>query len=202
MTVKGGEHTDILAPIYRINPAVELGLSSEQIRISPVFYHYDLKADSFGPNVPPEVLWMNAECRIDMTLVHYDTDILDTVIAESMGGGVGTDTTGSISPPGRPMGGYRRLYTSGCHFMTMGITSNGGLQAPYRFLACYLATPPVEIPMGTHHSLVKCNWRAIPYFVPGENTPLGSPVSGLARFGELICSGVRLWDREGLNVGD
>lgn len=199
--VKGGAHTSLLGPDYRIDTAQELGLSSEQIRISPIIHHHDLRTDSFGPNVPAEVLWMNAEVRISMTLVHFDRKILDTCLAESMGGLPAANlVAGELAPPGMPLGGYKQLYASGCHFMSLGITSP--LQdLPYRFIACYLAQNPVEIPLGSERSLVQCNWRAIPYVVPSENE-VGGGTPLPPRFKELICSGATLWDHTPLNIGE
>lgn len=166
----------------------ELGLASEGIRITPTFHHLDVHVDDFGPDVPAEVLWMLADCTVQMTLIHYDRNVLDLCLAESMGGAL----VGSPGPPGgnfryagtmraagAPMGAYRTLRASGNRFIGLNLASPV-LQLPWRFPASYLAVTPAEIPLGTEKTQVKLNWRAIPYATGGG--------------GEIRSSGVVLFD--------
>src|SRR5437879_5338107 len=73
----------------------ELGLASEGIRIVPQFNHSDMRADDFGSKTPADVLWMMGEIAVHMTLVHYDLNVLDVCLAESMGG-IGPNSVGLL----------------------------------------------------------------------------------------------------------
>ena len=75
VTVYGGDH---LSGSAFTSGGAQLGLSLDQIKITPRFHHRDVHTDDFGPDIPPEVLWNLADIRINMTLVHYDYDVLDT----------------------------------------------------------------------------------------------------------------------------
>lgn len=188
--VRGGAHIpDFVGDVSR-----ELGLASEGIRVAPQFSHQDLPAADFGGHSAPEVLWMGGDCRVSMTLVHFDKDLLEFCVMEAMGGVSG----GVFAPCGRPMGANRDLYASGNHYITLFLTSTGSSGLPYRFPACYLAERPLEIPLGTERSLVRLEWRAVPYAklvgvptstisTPGASTPA-------AIVGEVYSSGVVLWD--------
>mgnify|MGYP001608992929 FL=1 len=85
-----------------ISTLSELGLAEKEVTISPRFYHSEMRADDFGPNIPPEVMWMLADVQIAMTLVHFDRAVLEACISESMGG----STFGVfLAGAGTPMGG-------------------------------------------------------------------------------------------------
>lgn len=168
----------------------ELGLSSREIRITPRFVHRDINVDDFGSDIPVEVLNMMADVTIRMELVHYDKDVLDACQIESQGGDASRTTVGSLPPAGLPLGNFVQLLASGCHFISLNLTSPQ-LNFPWRFRACYLTGPPVEIPIGTERTLAQVNWRAIPYRAP----TLGVIVSGFSPFAEVMSSGVPLFDR-------
>lgn len=175
--VKGGAHQSGNA----IGDRTELGLASEQVIIRPRFVHADVHVDDFGPDIPPEVLCMLAEVQLSMTLIHYDKDALQVCIEESLGQFSSPATVdGVIGPAGSPLGNGRPRLASGCHYISVNLTSPV-LNYPWRFRTCYLADRPVEIPLGTHTSLVNLNWRCIPY------RPSSSGV-------EISSSGAVLWD--------
>lgn len=161
----------------------ELGLTSDDVRIIPRWIHEDMHVNDFGPDVPPDVLCMLADVTIRMTMIHYDNAILSACIAETMGGG----TEGTLRGAGTPMGGYNRLYTEYCHYISLNLMSPQ-LNRPWLFYACYLASPPLEYPIGTTVSAVPLTWRAIPY------------ANGLALpndFG-IQSVGTVIWDHETL----
>lgn len=177
--VKGGAHLGT-NPVGVLS---ELGLCSEAIRISPTFAHKGVNVDDFGPDVPADVMWQLAHVDVSMNLVHYDTDVLEACMDESMGGGRGTNGTGLagvMAPAGRLLGGRKAVFASGCHLISLNLVGN----TPWRFRACYMTAPPYEYPVGNERSVVKVNWRAIPYVTP---TSAGTT--------ELRSSGAVLWDR-------
>lgn len=177
--VKGGGH--LPPPLHQ--HAANLGLTSESISITPRFVHQDLPVDDFGPTIPPEVMAMMADCTINMTLVHYDPDLLNICVQEANGGGNGVYTNdGSLAPGGRLLGNNRPMYASGNHYMAVSLVSVSVLEQRWRFKSCYLNAQPLEIPVGTERTLVKLSWRAIPYVPMNAN-------------GEVLSVSGRLWDR-------
>lgn len=195
---KFGAHLD--ASISNIPSSVtnlsNLGLAEGPIQISPRFFHRDVHADDFGIDAPAEVHWRLADVNIRMTLVHYDPTILDYCTSESMGGtiplnGGGWNYAGIFDPCGKPMGGNGVYLASGYHYISLTVLSP--IEAfPWHFPAAYLAERPFILPLGTEASKVELNWRAIGW--PGH--PYGPtalpPASG--GVGELISSGITLWD--------
>ena len=183
--VKFGKHIGITNSVPGVSGSqvlFELGLASEEIRVTPKYNHMDLPADDYGRETSPETLWMGAECNVQMTLVHYDPYVLDAIMNESMGGFELGEDPGVLAPIGRPMGANVPMYSSGNHYMSLNILSPVQ-DMPYRFRTGYLTGPPVEIPLGTSRTLAKLNWRFIPYARPNAS-------------GEVYSSGVVLWDRE------
>lgn len=133
-----------------------------------------------------------------MTLIHFDLDVLDRCIAESMAGG----TAGTFEPAGTPLGGGNEAFTTGCHYIGLNILSPV-LNYPWRFLHTHLGETPFETPMGVRASEVDLLWRAIPYVPIVELTttpaPTGTATTTPApgwQFQELKSSGVVLWDHE------
>lgn len=159
-------------PVWRAIPT-ELGLTSERITIGLQFHHIPIRVDSFGSAQSPEVMVSLAGATIDMLLVDYDDDVLDTCQAESLGGSknpvrsAGFGYAGVMNPAGVLLGNNRKLYASGCHFV--GILLDNGPPASedfpttWWFPSCYLVGPPQEIPVGTERSHVRLRWQAIPY---------------------------------------
>lgn len=165
-------------PSSAIASLSELGLAEKEVRIVPRFIHQDVHTDDFGPEIPAEVLAMLADVTIRMTLVHYDKSILDTCLAESLGGG----TPGVMPGAGVPMGAYSAVTTGNNHFISLNLLSPQ-LNFPWRFRAAYLANTPAEIPIGTERTLAVLTWRAIPYAFPPSSV------------GEIQSKGTILWDR-------
>lgn len=182
--VLGGEH---LTSGFGGTPT-ELGLCSDSIVVAPRFIHRDLYCDDFGPDVPVEVMTNLAWVDIRMTLIHYDKKILEICMAESLGGAL-VPTPPSTAPMAmmpafRPLGANKPLGASGCHYLSLNLTSPQ-LDYPLRFPASYLTERPVEYPIGTRVSEVALQWRAIPYrqmFSANAN-----------KDAELLASGTPLW---------
>ena len=186
---------DPVLPVSGSFSKYELGLSSDDVRVSPRTFHQDIHSDDFGgmAGPPSEVMFLGADLSVRMNLYHYEKDVLDMVIAESMAGR-GTDAggflldAGILSPAGSLMGNYFGLGSSGNHFMQLTIRSPQLLK-PYRVAAAYLADKPFDLPLGTRCSQVMLNFRGIPYFDP-------SMVGGIAASGEIQSSGRTLWDNQ------
>lgn len=161
-----------------IQNLAELGLAIDTIVITPNFRHKDIRIDDFGPDIPAEVLWHLSDARIRMTLVHFDRNVLDSCLISSMAGANGGTIPGTFSSCGTPMGGGVALFAVNNFYISLNLLSPVG-NKPWRFRTTYLTNPPIEHPLGTGHSLVVLNWRAVPY-----------PISSI----ELISKGTILWD--------
>jgi len=122
---------------------------------------------------------MGAGATVNMTLVHFDRDILDFCVQEAWGsspafGALGH--AGSLMGNGLPRfapGGFR-----GNHFIGLNLASALG-QLPWRFLYATLADNPMEFPIGTERSLVQLKWQAFPYSIDpwnGGNGSFGTPI--------------------------
>lgn len=194
VTVKGARHTGIAN-------VVELGLSTDQITVTPRFKHKEMRADDFGPDIPADVIANLADATVRMTLVSFDDTILDVLMAETLGG---YNTDNPVAPgtlyagAGKILGGYNALYTEDCHYFSVGLTQtapNGKpVPKPWRFPACYLTTQPLTIPLGTTRSLVELEFRAIPYAVPPTERSIGTDGQVEEVFTELVSSGAVVWD--------
>ncbi len=200
VSVRGGAHMGSGA----IGVYSELGLTTDQIRIIPRYYQRAIYVDDFGPDCPVELLAGIASVDFRLNLIHYDPNVLDIMMRESMVGGAGPGTTAGIFAPwGTPMGGGMPLLASGNHYFGVNIASPI-LNFPWRFFNCYLPEQPVEIPLGTEKSITSCNIRAIPYqspLGPSESVSLSSGgilVNGVVQGPrEIKSAGVKLWDHEG-----
>lgn len=120
VTVKGN---GALAASGSSSPSLwELGLASDPIRITPKFVHEDVHIDDFGPQIPVETIWMLAEANIRMTLMHFDIDILDRCIVESMAGGA---FVGAMNPNVGffPSSGLQGVWNYASGFRPSGATS-------------------------------------------------------------------------------
>src|SRR6266576_3354740 len=143
----------------------QLGLTSEPVTITPVFHHKDIRLDAYGgmDGVPAEVQFMLSEVRVDMTLIHYDPLILDVCMNESMGG---APLNGQMSFAGATLGNNQIRFAPGGilgnHYIGLNISSPV-FGKPYRFFYSFLTEQPVVIPLGAEKSMVKCQWRVIPY---------------------------------------
>ncbi len=193
------------------NVALELGLTSQPLRISPSFHKKDLRTDDFGPDAAPDVQHTLAHVTINMTLVHYDPDVLSLCVQEGLAvggeGAVGANPLldGVLAGAGTPMGKGLPMFASGNNLISLNILSEQGGN-PWHFLSCFLDDSPFVLPLGAEHSQVVLTWKAIPYqplFVPSELPGnIGPPLlvlqqfasSGSNNFQELSSSGVVLWD--------
>lgn len=169
----------------------QLGLTVEPARVVPRYNHREVVTDDFGPDVPVEILFNMADAIIYLSLVHYDSDVLDKCMRAAMGGG-GADSgnsdgdgamDGFMGPAGRPLGFARALGTAANFFTTVYLTpADDATIRPYRFKACYLNSHPFELPYGTARSIAKIAWKCIPY-------------QQLTTSEIASTDGVALWDR-------
>lgn len=154
----------------------QLGLTSDPIRITPNFRHRDIQLDAYGGEVPPEVQMMLADVTINFTLIHYDVNILNACINESLAGGDQTNVAGNagaVPRAGTLMGGQVARFAAGNHYIGLNILSPVA-NYPWRFLTCYMTGPPMTYPLGTEKSAVITNWRCIPFSVDPWNNGLGA----------------------------
>ena len=163
----------------------EFGLSDGPVTWSQDSRFLDIAVDAWGQEIPPEVQYLLGAVNISMTLVHYDEDVLDEVQRLSMAGGGGVGTAVGLLPrAGARMGnnlprfGFDAVTGLGNNFIGLNLASPVDLK-PYRFFYAYLIPPAVEKPLGTHRSLTRLNWRAIPYTVDPWNAGLGAFGQGL-----------------------
>ena len=178
-----------LQSYFTVAPAIptlkQLGLAEGPIVVRPTFKTQDMHTDDFGPEVPADVMLMLAEVNIDMTLIQYDDDVLETCVADAMGGGAPGVNAGA----GTPMGAMLPVGVSGNHYISLNISSTV-LGRVWRFRASYL-TSNVELPLGTSRTAAKLTWRAIPYVSPERSF---ANASILTSTDFLKSSGVVLWD--------
>lgn len=172
--VKGAEFSALGDPAQKNHPPIlwELGLAEKEVTIEFQTKYAEIKADDFGPDVPANLMSVLSTATIDMTLVHYDRWVLDSCIAESMGGSTLTATypqkvlpgtlAGTFLGAGTLMGTRGDPQASGNHWISLNLTSPN-INYPWHFPTTYLEGPPLEIPLGTKRSLVKLRWRALPY---------------------------------------
>lgn len=182
--VKGGCHMSG----GKIGNLSELGLATDNIVIAPQINFKNVIVNDFGPEVPADVLIMLSSVKIYMTLIHYDTEVLDTCIGETMGNSQllralasedGDETIyigGMMGPAGQPLGGIKRIFDSGWHYVSVNLSSQI-LGQPWTFPKCYLNSLPVKIPIGNDLTQVYLEWTAIPY-----SDPYVSGVSGIGSF--------------------
>ncbi len=107
--VKVRGRTGNLDPANNNGNLAELGLTDNagKVTITPNYRHADYKYDDFGPEIPPDVMWLLTDVTITMTLVHFDYDVLTSCLGESAGG-----TEGTMKGAGQPMGAGFRMYNN------------------------------------------------------------------------------------------
>lgn len=137
----------------------ELGISDGQITISPMLFHQDIKIDDFGPDVPGLILWQLGEARVRMTLVHFDSAVLDTAIRKSMAGG----TLGTMVGGGTPL-------TSS--YQSLRITSP--VKGKVYVFPTAFVEDKVDIPVSNERTIVTLTWRAVPKPVEQSGEPLSA----------------------------
>lgn len=158
----------------------ELGLSDQVINVTLNFRHKDINVECWG-DIPPDVQFKLADIRISFSLIHFDRTILEACISESMGG---APAFGQLAGAGFRLGNGKARFASGAglsgnHLIGLNITSpiNG---VPWRFLYCYMEGTPAEFPLGTEKSIIRTNWRCIPYTQDPYN-------GGLGAYGVTLC---------------
>src|SRR3990167_3573754 len=152
---------------------VALGLAEGPIVVTPIFKHHDMHTDDFGPDIPADVMWMLAEAHIDMTLIHFDNNVLETCIALAM---AGSGTEGTLIGAGRLMGSAIPLGIVSNNYIELSISSQV-LARPWRFPASYLMDQ-MDVPLGTQRTAIKLKWRAIPYVSASRSLMNGAKTFG------------------------
>lgn len=147
----------------------ELGLAQQEVSISLRFFNEPINLDAWGKGTA-DVQHMLAGATINMDLIHFDRDVLDVCLAESMGG---ASAIGKLVRAGTRLGNGAALYAATNKLISVGIASpiEG---KPWRFFTCYLGNQPATFPMGTKRSVVRCSWEVIPYTVDPWNSGSGA----------------------------
>lgn len=180
--VKGNVNSSIAA-------LSQLGLASDQIRVSFELRQLEIAVNAFGNldagGVPAEIQNMLAACTISMNLVHVDAAVLQAAFNESLG--AGAVTFGTMPRTGARLGNNSARFTANNHYVGLNIACPVGPQN-FRFLYSYMTGSPIEIPLGTERSEIAVQFRAIPYPEADPDNP-GDPWG--AGLGSLGC---RLFD--------
>lgn len=158
----------------------QLALSASPIRITPEFRHLPIHVDAWG-EAPVDIQFMLATVDIVIDMIHVDWSILDVCTQLSMGG---APSIGSTARAGQRLGnGMARFapsvvspatgYGAGNNLIGLNISSPV-VGKPWRFLYSFMTAPPWEFPIGAEKSVVRTNWRAIPYTIDPYNGGLGA----------------------------
>lgn len=217
LEVKGGAHMSGQA----IGVLSELGLTEADVRVSPQYHYTDRVVDGYGPHVPADVQCQLAWVDLSFTLVHYDAEVLDTVMDESLANGgvvygpslfhlmIRSGNAGTTRPTGTFLGKRKAMYESGNNFFSLNVTAPG-TQEPWRFRQCHLWRQPAQLPLGVTHLKPRLTVRALPYSDPlTSGTPdyvlnVNALPDGVAvlrsgalhfRRREALGSGAIIWDR-------
>lgn len=165
----------------------ELGLSEGPIQVSLNIRHKKIMASDYGSEVPAEMLWMLVDATIQMSLVHYDVNVLDDCIKASMAG----SSPSSLNGAGIPMGGNVDNLDEGCHYISLNLypvgTPTAVVISPYRFFSSFLTGSFGAIPLGTERSVIPLTWQAIPY--------KALPIPSDGSVPELTSANAILYDR-------
>jgi hypothetical protein len=156
-----------------ISSRTELGLTDQSIRIQIKTQRLQIRVDAMG-DAPPESQFMGASASVSMTLVHFDSAVLDACIQESWGS---SPARGQLGHAGSLMGSNKVLFApggiDGNHFISLNLVSAPGKQS-WRFFHSTLSQNPIEWPIGTERSLVTLNWDSLPYTIDPWNSGNGS----------------------------
>lgn len=148
----------------------ELGLAMNEVTCSPQFYNDPITLDAWGNQAPADIQTFLASVGISFDLIHYDSEILDVLMKESLGG---ASDIGKLVRAGTRLGKGTALYSATNNFFSIGISSpiEG---KPWRFFACHLDRNPAQFPLGTKRKVVRVNAQAIPYTVDPWNAGQGA----------------------------
>lgn len=149
----------------------ELGLVSESVIVRPRYQFKEMFVDDFGPSVPVDVQPLMMDCQVQMTLVHFDVDVLKKCMRATTGG-AGDGTTAAA---GKPIGGGSSILSTRNGYITLYLHPSVQAESSWRFFNAYLENNPMEYPLGTETSYVKLNWRAIPYTIATGTGEVTSP---------------------------
>lgn len=173
----------------------DLGLTDRDgiVRVIPRFNHDDMRTDGYGKQGTPDVMFDSMDAIVRMTLVHLDWDVLNVLISLSAAGSLFSGD-GGLAGAGTPLGKGLPLYDADNSLFSLYLSSPV-LNDPWKLYACFLQQPTPEIPLGVKRSLVRCEFRSIPY------KPLATSSSGGESLGlgtttpdELTMSGATLYD--------
>ncbi len=163
----------------------ELGLTGEQIHCSPRFRYRDLNVEAWG-DVAVDVQMMLAEVIVTMDLIHFDRTILAWCIQESMA----SSAEGRLPLTGMRLGNNSARFTpsngnvlAGNRLMSLNLSSPV-LTLPWRFPTSYIMDP--DFPQGAEKSVVRCQWRVIPF--------AQDPYNGAGNGPGTAAQDVILWD--------
>lgn len=172
------------------NIPTQLGLAIDKIEVTFDISHEELRVNAYGKNTP-EVQCMGGAANVRMDVVHFDPEVLEACWRESQGG---SPQIGMLSWAGALLGNSLPQFTAGGvagnHFISLNLkpmnpTGNSTL-TPYHFPYCYLQTPPHEIPLGSTYSLMRLNWRAIPYVPDPYNRRILNGIQLLGSYGATV----------------
>lgn len=141
----------------------ELGLSDKQIVITINTNQDPIMVNAHG-TTPAEMQAMGRIATLNISLVHFDTAILDLCLA--MANGVTTASpSGGIQPhAGVRLGGNAALYGNGNKYISVSFTSpDGGI--PWTFYNCFIAAGGAQYPLGNEKSIVTTVWTALSFQV-------------------------------------
>lgn len=155
-----------------IGTLTQLGLTDSPIEILLDYKHLPIDVNAYG-YVPPEVQAMGMMARVNMTLVHFDEDILQALVQESLA----APAEGQLGHAGALLGNGAARFAPGVltgnKLFGVNIQSAIG-QQPWRFLYCMLMGTPLRWPMGAERSLVQVSFLGIPYSADPWNGGNGS----------------------------
>jgi len=148
ISVRGGAHASGSA----LGTLSELGLAKEGIKVTPEFVHQDIPVMGMG-GVPADLQWRLGTVDITCSLLHFDPNLMEQLIDESMaqggfvyleegqavpegvnqgnaiGDGVTFGRAGMTAPAGSLLWGRKPMYASGNHFFSVHMKF-GGQPAP------------------------------------------------------------------------
>ncbi len=195
-----GSHVPFALGVDSSDPNIwELGLTSEAITITPNFNYKGINIDSYGPNVPADVLSQIADALVEFSLVHWDDEPMKYWEREGLAGGsAGFNDplfVGTMNYAGVPLGAGLPLYASGNHYVGLGL-ANPTKHTAFRFPATYLNGPPVKFSIGTARSIIECKAQSLPYAPLHQESHSLNAISdtfSIPIFGNI------LWDNNLLN---
>ncbi len=165
-----------------VSHVCELGLARDQIFVSPKLYHQDLHPDDLGPSSAGETLFMGGECLVRMDLIHWDEDIFEMCMVESMAGGfTPANSIAGLSTPTSPVSGMAGVkgllfpQSSGTSFGTTGGGLGGrppGFPGQLRYLGAG-TLGPVGQPMGRGRPVLSsgCHYMMLNVMSPKDGLP-------------------------------